>query len=317
MRASRTRGTVSEDSANWAPDAVPVQRFRGHSGADVWLCSDGRDGPLFVRKIATTAEQGLRLRRQCAKQAIAGKTCIPAPRVLGEGLLDTMYYFDSEYVPGIAMSEVFSSGRDVDTSRFVDFLMAILRHYDSSKNSTLGSALFLKKIGDVQERCLKNSILRPHLGRLRHLFSVVHSCPWNGIPASASHGDLTLGNIIEDTSGRYILIDFDESGMPTYFQDIGKLFQDLDGEWFLRDNATSATGAGGVARLSTQIALSGLRTAFVSRLSSELSESVPFIRQFAVLHLLRTLPYCRDGEVAEYVLQRTEVISARIGEGIS
>ena len=56
---------------------------------------------------------------------------------------------------------------------------------------------------------------------------------WSAIPESPCHGDLTLENILLHQR-RAVFIDCDETFASSYWLDLSKLFQDVDGHWCLR-----------------------------------------------------------------------------------
>jgi hypothetical protein len=57
---------------------------------------------------------------------------------------------------------------------------------------------------------------------------------WAGIPGSACHGDMTLENLLLPQNRNTVFIDCDEPFISSYWLDLAKLCQDIDGHWCLR-----------------------------------------------------------------------------------
>jgi hypothetical protein len=120
----------------------------------------------------------------------------------------------------------------------------------------------------------------------------LHACNWSGIPASTSHGDLTFENILIAPDERVMFIDCDEPFASSWQLDLGKLFQDAAGFWCLRSLDKPSIGA----------------TERLAQLAAEFCALSPDItparlKQFAALHLLRTVPYAKSDEMIAFAVR--------------
>jgi hypothetical protein len=110
---------------------------------------------------------------------------------------------------------------------------------------------------------------------------------WSGIPASASHGDLTFENILVAPDGVVVFIDCDEPFASSWWLDLGKLFQDTLGHWCIR----TAPSIGAAEKLAHWAQDFGA-------LAPD-----PRLAQFAALHLLRTVQYAKSTDTAAFAIR--------------
>ena len=126
----------------------------------------------------------------------------------------------------------------------------------------------------------------------------LHAADWSGIPASVSHGDLTFENILVSPDGDVTFIDCDEPWVSSYWLDLGKLYQDLHGQWCLRRLSPAVQRVNAVEKL---MQLDMLFRPLVAREEPDLAGRLP---QLAALNLFRALPYAADRETAAFICAR-------------
>ncbi len=277
--------------------------MRGHSGADVTLMDKGTKA--FVRKSAGGQTQNARLVAQCRKQVAFYEKGLPCPRVIGEGREAGLFFFDMEYVPGTSIAHQCQSGLVPHRHKLAEFLQTWLMRFKASSSDYINPLAFQKKLDVILGTCRSNALLWPMRPMIEtHVRQLSHQ-DWSGIPMSDCHGDLTLENILA-RSTKYCFIDLDVPDLPSYFMDVGKLFQDLVGMWCLRRLALDSPGT--LRFLNAQIALSTLRVTLgelVYGVDPTLTRRMPSL---VALNLLRALPYCRDEATAVFTLGRIETV---------
>ena len=167
------------------------------------------------------------------KQRILPAHGLPFPRVLPEGVDPVGRAFpEMEYVPAGTIASVIAAAAPFDQSQLLKAVERALTLFRMTASNTLDPEIFRGKIGDIIAKAgavapspLANEIVavgNELLGR-----------DWSAIPASSCHGDLTLENILLHQR-RTVFIDCDETFASSYWLDLSKLFQDVDGHWCLR-----------------------------------------------------------------------------------
>jgi aminoglycoside phosphotransferase (APT) family kinase protein len=256
-------------------EARLVQALRGHSGAAVALYAGA--GDTFVRKTAPGPSGNLRLRQQAIKQRLFGAQgfAFPAVRRLAQDA-GARAFFEMDYVPGRTLSELVAGAVPFDRARVLQAVAHLIGAFAASAQGVLDEAQFHRKIDSIAAQS-QASPAAAALGRR------LAACDWRGIPQSLDHGDLTLENMLLAQDGRIVFIDCDAAWVSSWWLDIGKLFQDLDGRWFLRALAAPSLDA-----LESLHRLAGDFRGLAQALDPRLP---PRLAQLAALHLFRTVPY--------------------------
>lgn len=233
-----------------------IQQFQGHSGSEVYLMR--KPDRLFVRKINNIDRNYDRL---VALQDYA------VPRLYGrQG--DTM---DIEYIHGLDM-RTYLIGNSAE--KLCEFLIDTLKSFaqdSTKKNYTPTYELFLKDIDFSNLPFDQASLLDGLPSRL---------------PQSQYHGDLTLENIIWTTQGFY-MIDCSSGPWDSWVFDFYKLQQDLECQWFLRNQPAMIENK-----------LRYIQDTLTLHLNLE------FDSNFTILMLLRVLKHCQPGDANEQFIIR-------------
>jgi len=269
-----------------------IQVLGGHSGAEVLLCE--HDGHSFVRKTALNPTANLRLRRQAIKQRLLAARDLPFPCVQTIGLDQSgRAYFEMDYVPARTLCELVVNAVPFDRAAVMAAIARLTRVSSSACAGTLSAHLFRDKIEAIVAQSRTHPAMNGHSDAIAALATQLTACNWKGIPQSAGHGDLTLENILVSPERGVVFIDCDEAWVSSWWLDLAKLFQDLEGRWCLR--ALSQPSVDALERLA-QLA------ADFRGLAGEIDSSLPpRITQFAALHLFRTLPYVQSAGDAGFV----------------
>jgi aminoglycoside phosphotransferase (APT) family kinase protein len=289
------------------PAAAPAQsegrRLAGHSGAVVTLLRE--QGRSFVRKRAGSAAQNARLAAQCEKQRAWHASGQPCPAILREGLAGGLYFFDMDYVAGSSAAHQCISGARLDRAFVARELHDLLARLHRTSGAEIPPADILGKLAAIGQAARGNPALAGILPGFLSSLDRLAGQDWRGVPQSEHHGDLTLENLIIHQTD-YWLIDFDVVDIGSWFMDVGKLFQDLHGQWCLRHLAAAQPGS--LAHLNAQLALSRLGEVVWAALR-DLSPRLPaLIPALAAFSLARAMPYCTDAATAAFLAGRVEAV---------
>lgn len=267
----------------------------GHSGAEVALYATGSTS--LVRKTAGTPAGNDRLLRQSAHQRALSSAGLPFPRVLGDGVdAQGRAFFEMEYVPARSLATLLCEAAPFDMAAVTQTLERALNFFRLSAGAAIPAAVFHDKL-------LSIASAEP---RATALVEQLRARDWSGIPASLAHGDMTLENILLCPSRGVVMIDCDEAFASSWWLDAAKLCQDTTGHWCMRSLYRERYGSTAwlnahqrMARMDAEV------QAMVMRLEPMLAARLP---QLTALHLLRTLPYTTDDNLAAFTLIRAAAL---------
>ena len=283
--------------------------LKGHSGCKIYLVIPDENKP-FVRKISKNIQYNERLRRQCAKQKkYQGKSaCVP--EVLNEDFKDGLYFFDMEYIRGISLESLLQSCTIDKIEVIGDFLLNIVKeHMDSASSEENGRYYIQHKCTAV---CDNLHGLHENTN-IKKAFNILCNHKWTQIQKSASHGDLTLENIIYSSEGKFYLIDFLDTFYDTWIGDVSKILQDLLVGWsfryqFMNTDAVSE---------NTKVRVLLLKKKFIEGINRYISSKKVWedIYLYLLLDLLRIVPYIREKRIFEFVNKSIAAITNNIESG--
>lgn len=277
-------------------DCAAAHLLSGLSGAAVYMITrDNRH--WFVRKGAATSAGNARLRLQAEKQKHwhrADRGPLRVPRILEEGEVDGRYYFDMEAVRGLDGMTYLRTVDYCGAAGFADRLCEYLTTASQSaaivpsKATDLFASLY-DRVCEIQAATsrLRDADAAAILLGLSRLHRIGISQPtW-------AHGDLTLENLIVDSSGEIWAFDLLSTPFEHYWHDVAKLHQDLDGGWYLRRKPP-------VARCITEF-LSRRLLQTANRLDARYAELHALL---SAVTFVRILPYAADAQTLDFVQQR-------------
>jgi aminoglycoside phosphotransferase len=263
----------------------------GQSGAEVALYAHGSTS--LVRKTAGTQAGNDRLLRQSAHQRALSSAGLPFPRVLRDGRdAEGRAFFEMEYVPARSLATLLCEAAPFDMAKVTAALDRALKFFQLSAGAAIPVAAFQDKLLSIASAQPRAASLAGQLG----------ARDWSGIPASLSHGDMTLENILLCPSREVVMIDCDEAFASSWWLDAAKLCQDTAGHWCMRTLYRERHGS--PAWLNAQQRMDRMNVevqAMVMRLEPALASRLP---QLTALHLLRTLPYTSDEKLSAFTLTR-------------
>lgn len=214
-------------------EIIFIKNLIGFSGCEIKLyCAE--DNVFFVRKISSSKEYNARLKKQMEKQIYFYENLsfgnINSPKVLDSGWIGELFFFDMEYIRGINLIEHILTASPEELKEIVSTIIKLLERLESTESNNeieIESKIDLK-IKEIKSKINLNlSCYNSIMDGLRELVLKETFC----------HGDLNFENILYDReSNSYYLIDFLDSFIEHYFFDITKLFQDLEGKWYLLRN---------------------------------------------------------------------------------
>lgn len=275
-------------------ERVPLSGF---SGAQVVLLRTAGGTP-FVRKAAWEAAGGTVLRAQAARQArlarlVEGAAAVPA--VLGEGEADGLYYFDMAFVPSRDAVSFLSTARFDQLAMFAGRVERLLAHLAAAPAPDAFPPARAALLAKLDEIALKTDGAHAlAIDPLRRAALKLDALTGDS-RATATHGDLTLENILVGREGDLWLIDPIASPIDHYWIDWSKLFQDVEGGWHAHRGRAIASGVTRWLRNRWLAAACRLDPAYRPRHHLLLG-----------LTFARILPYARTSADRAYVAERVE-----------
>lgn len=185
-----------------------IKQFSGHSGSSVHLMQD--ETRYYVRKVGNVERNHERITN------LFGVVNVPKIyRKDGEVL-------EMEYIHGLDMKTYL---RFNDIERLLNFIFDSLSAF--SKNSVD------KDYTEIYNNSL--SWMKDDKDLPFSKEQLIERLP-KVLPSSTYHGDMTLENMIYENTGRFYFIDAVTVNYDSWVFDIAKLRQDLECEWFLRND---------------------------------------------------------------------------------
>jgi hypothetical protein len=238
-----------------------IKELKGHSGSRVYLLQD-RDR-IFVRKIGDVQRNYERL--------ISLNSILPVPEVYSyDGRV-----LDMEYIHGLDVATYLTYH---NPKRLADFLIdtidALEYNGDSVKDYT---QTYWTKLSVISDWTPFTFTMKDLIDRLPH-----------SLPQTNYYGDLTLENVLYDTSrDSFVLIDPLTSEYDSFVFDIAKLSQDIVCEWFIRNKNINLSHKLGIVKDSV-----------FRKYNKYMYES-----SLTILMLLRVFPYCKTPHDREFIIR--------------
>jgi hypothetical protein len=269
--------------------------LEGHSGCKLFLLkSESSDHIEGVRKFSKDKEYNKRLKAQSKKQSEFNSKHFLVPRVIHEGEVDGIYYFDMEYIRGATLS---SSIMQLNASEIENIANKITNFIQENATKNLNESNFenlvAKKL-DTIEKSIKSDDRR---NILKNSFSYLKRFPWKDIDSSKCHGDLTLENILITENEIYI-IDFLDTFFETWISDISKILQDLIVGWSFRNKIINDQ-----ITEHEKIKMHLFKDIFCKNINN-ISNKINFWEQvhaYLILDLMRIIPYTKNEEIYKFI----------------
>jgi aminoglycoside phosphotransferase len=298
------RGSILPAPEQKAADDRSEIELKGFSGARIVLIRED-EAPPFVRKISGSVSGNARLKTQAIKQKLTGSlldAIAATPRILDEGDLDGLYYFDMDYVKGLDGISFLRTAEFDDVRAFADGLCASLGRFaalEDDRQALVPRDVMLTKCREILASLPVDEMRgREIMERLVALVSAAN-LP-EELTQTACHGDLTLENIVVTEDGRIYFIDLLDTFFPHWLADVAKLDQDLEGGWYTRKSPALPPGI-----------IHYLRDRLIGFSEAQLPGAQPIIALILCVHFARILPYTRTEADRQFVLDRLDVLIAR------
>jgi tRNA A-37 threonylcarbamoyl transferase component Bud32 len=242
----------------------------------------------------------VRLRLQADKQHALRMLGMPFPRVLAQGSDESdRAMFDMEYLPGRTVADAVLNAAPFDRQALTRAVARMMWLFRECRGASIPASRFHDKIDEVAGAASSRTLGAQELIEVGRCVTRLHACNWSDIPESPCHGDLTLENILIAKERGIVFIDCDDAWVSSFWLDMGKLFQDLDGHWCIRRLYDS--GSSTVRRTNALLKLNRLASDF-RPLAADIDSAMPArLPQLAALSLLRALPYARENGLPEFL----------------
>jgi aminoglycoside phosphotransferase (APT) family kinase protein len=276
----------------------------GYSGARLVLTAGGV-APT-VRKISAGPSHNARLQLQMNRQsefhALPSRPFL-VPAVLEQGMIGELFYFDMEYVSAVGAPYFLASAPVAEIERFGANL---LRTLEFLKSSPSASSPLEASIDQLSEKIFSvarvESRLNPSLlfRLLQALHAFRHDRTYTLRP-TLYHGDFTLENLLVADDQQLVLIDYLDSPLDHYWQDIAKIYADIGAHWYARRHP----------RISEWVARSveDVLTRFVQERDPAYWQMHDLL---VALNFVRILPYAKQEEDRNFLLRNIEFHINRI-----
>jgi tRNA A-37 threonylcarbamoyl transferase component Bud32 len=228
-----------------------VKELKGHSGAQIFLMKN--ESGLFVRKIDN-------IERNAERLTALHNAGYPVPTIYSH----TKTQIDMQYIHGLDMKTYLTHNNIGDLSKFI---IATFKAFSSESIEKDYTEIYHQKL-----KWLESNTDLPFTKD-----ELIEKLP-KILPSSIYHGDLTLENIMYSDNGFY-MIDPVTTEYDSYIFDIGKMRQDMECKWFLRETDIM---------LDTKL----------QQLQDTIKESFPYAFDDSILiaMLLRVLSHCQKDD---------------------
>jgi aminoglycoside phosphotransferase (APT) family kinase protein len=225
------------------------------------------------------------------------------PKILHESQdEDGRAAFDMAYIPGQSLANAVIQASPIDGQRVVKAVERLIWLFLLERDAAIPQSRFQDKIHEIAVLS-RDHINGPSLAAIEACASGLAKKDWRGIPQSPCHGDLSLENILLTAGKSIAFIDCDNPWISSFWLDFGKLFQDVQGQWCLRNLATRSLSS---QLVNARQKLEQLRGSFLS-LASAIDTALPArLPQLAALCLFRVIPYSQDPAVVAFLCHRIQ-----------
>lgn len=277
-----------------------IKELSGHSGCRLNLYKDRNR--IFLRKDAGDVSYNKRLKKQYIKQKKFALKDVKTPEVFDCGVDDDgIFYFDMEYINGIAMSEYMNQ---IKIKEIVDLIGLLFKALPISqgKISPTAQKVFFDKIQSIASKI----VLGSGSAEAAEAIELLQKFDFSKIPLSPCCGDLTLENIILSSKGIYV-IDLLDSFYNSWMIDVAKLLQDIELGWSYRFQKRD---------FGLNLRLATAKQALIENLQSlENGQDALFsIYHILLLNVLRIYPYTKDKFTIDFLNNSVKTVISNIKE---
>ena len=280
--------------------------LKGHSGCKLQLLkSESSDQIKCVRKFSSNIDYNNRLIAQATKQRNFDNEILNAPRVIQDGFLDDLYFFDMEYIRGNTLSHSIEKLTRTEIDSISKVIASFIKNNIKAgfDNDIDTHSNVMKKIDSIH-----SSIKDKDTNELlQNAFNLIRSSNFSEIKPGVCHGDLTFENIIITKQNIY-LIDFLDTFLETPLADVSKLFQDLIVGWSFREKILK-----GSINENEQIKIHYFKNSLCENIKQTVNWE--YVNIYLIIDLLRIIPYTKQREIYKFILEAILKLTKRLEKG--
>jgi tRNA A-37 threonylcarbamoyl transferase component Bud32 len=199
----------------------------GQSGCKLIFYS--KNDRSIVRKLSTNSKNSARLKLEFQKTRGFNYPSIHTPNIYKIGKISNCFYYDMQYISGTTLDQFLLNEDKVLGKNFLikilDFISNCKKKSFSDKNI---SHKFKQKIKILKNKN-KNKIAGKFLQNLNNV-------NWHEVRSSASHGDLTMDNVLIDSKKKLFFLDLSKNFIDSYMLDVSKIMFDFFVGWSFNKN---------------------------------------------------------------------------------
>ncbi|OLP62634.1 hypothetical protein BJF93_12570 [Xaviernesmea oryzae] len=232
--------------------------------------------------------------RQVEKQQRLRKI-IPVPQVVRCYFDKNPISYDMEFIQGLDFRQACLSKPMSWINVFVECMCTHFKALEGAAVKADLQSAFKSKLVSLQD------VLYAHqAGKVRALIPVLEALlayDFSRLPATASHGDLTLENIIFKGDGDVVFIDVLDGDLESFWMDIAKITYDLEIAWSLRSSLWQSDH-------SPDDRLLRMLSRYLSEelgmvIAQKFPEAVPHLPALKAIQALRVLPYSHNEQTID------------------
>ena len=270
------------------------KQLAGYSGARIFLMSQA-SGDYFVRKQAYGFDHNQRLRRQMEKQeyfyALSGRP-FGIPKVYRSGEKDGCFFYDMEFIDGMDAPTSLATTGLAEVRDISDQVVQLLQFFASQQPFDAGNPEIFSVLSRRVLAVTRRDLGLPTADAIRILEGLDDLAASDSCAATVCHGDLSLENVIVSRSGQLLLVDLLDAPLCHYWQDVAKIFLDLDGHWYARR----------YPRIS-EWTLAVLRERIIAFMSEHAQNYLKYHSVLVAVNFVRILPYATSADDRALLLQ--------------
>lgn len=255
-----------------------IKELSWHSWCKVILYKE--NDRFFIRKTAWKKSYNERLKIQLDKQKSFQSKDFFAPKILRQGYLWEIFYFDMEYLNCKTLASHMQTISVKEISKLAELSINTL-DIKWSKIIPNTDEIFKQKISS-----LKNSLINITESEEK-AFQMLENFDFSLVPQSKCHWDLTLENVLITPDKNIYLIDFLDSFFDSRMIDVAKILQDLETLRSYRHQKIDTT-------LSLRLSIA--KQALIENIIElpDWKDKIKHIYYILLLNILRIVPYSKD-----------------------
>lgn len=270
-----------------------------HSNANVSLVMDG--DVTCVLKCSPIADT--RFAESIVKQSsftpiALGGMSITSAQILRQEIINGQLAIYMRYIQGMTGEDFALHGDKsiaIEISRALSALL--LDNMAKSEIREVSSEVFIKKIQQVIVATSRQDLCEVLIKVSNSIHLLLDKSKTINLPIGPCHGDLTLSNVVWNSSSGLVLIDFLSTFLESPLQDLAKISQDLEFGWSFRRLDQNL-------KVKSKVFCNLAYPSYARYLHSIFPDAAYL---FKILCLARIAPYINDAVSAEWLKRSLEI----------